>query len=132
MKLDGARPIPPGPRGEEARQIERARHPRPRCRRLEYPSVGVMTTICSAEAEAVRLARRASPAAPLTAQPTLQESAPFYGADAWPGNRRLRLRLPPQPTLQESAPFYGADALAFAGRAVRPGRAAANLRGWAP
>ena len=41
------------------------------------------------------LARRASPAAPLTAQPTLQESAPFHGADSWPGERRLRLRSPP-------------------------------------
>ena len=29
------------------------------------------------------LARRASPPAPLAAQPTLQESAPFYGADSW-------------------------------------------------
>ena len=62
------------------------------------------------------LARRASPAAPLTAQPTLQESAPFCGADSWP--RRASPAAPPaaQPTRQgvgrlrgEAAPFYGAD-----------------------
>ena len=29
-----------------------------------------------------RLARQSSPPAPLGAQPTLQESAPFYGADS--------------------------------------------------
>ena len=40
-------------------------------------------------------ARKSSPAAPIVAQPTLQEPTPFHGADAWPGNRRLRLRLPP-------------------------------------
>ena len=30
----------------------------------------------------------------------------------WPGNRRLRLRLPPNQPCQESAPFYGADSWA--------------------
>ena len=53
------------------------------------------------------LARRASPAAPLTAQPTLQESAPFCGADSWPGERRLRLRPPPNQPARESGASGG-------------------------
>ena len=53
------------------------------------------------------LARPSRPPAPPGAQPTLQESAPFYG-DSSPANRRLRLRMAAnQP--QESAPFHGAD-----------------------
>ena len=37
---------------------------------------------------------------------------------AQPGNRRLRLRLPPNQPCQESAPFYGADS--GAGRRFQP------------
>ncbi len=52
------------------------------------------------------LARRASPAAPPAAQPTLQESAPFCGADSWPGERRL-LRPPPNQPSRESGASGG-------------------------
>ena len=34
------------------------------------------------------------------------------GAQPWPANRALRLRLAPNPILQASAPFYGADSYA--------------------
>ena len=35
----------------------------------------------------------------------LQEPAPFSGADFWPADRRLTAPLGAQRTLQESAPF---------------------------
>ena len=46
-----------------------------------------------------------------------QESTPFYGADSWPANRRLTAPLGAQPTLQESAPFAGAEGRALGGKA---------------
>ena len=58
------------------------------------------------------------PSAPPSDESVLQESAPFPGADSWPGNHRLRRRRlrPSQPcqgvgasSLWEAAPFYGAD-----------------------
>ena len=59
-------------------------------------------------------ARSPSPAqrrltAPPGAQPTLQEPAPFHGANSWPAHRRLTAPPGAQPTLQESAPFHGAN-----------------------
>ena len=40
------------------------------------------------------LARQSPPAALLRARPTRPATAPFPGADSWPGERRLRLRSP--------------------------------------
>ena len=39
--------------------------------------------------DAADLARKSSPAAPIAAQPTLQEAAPFYGADSGPPNHGI-------------------------------------------
>ena len=83
------------------------------CRRLPEPTVRRLT-------------------APPGAQPTLQESSPFHGADSWPTVRRLTAPPGAQPTLRESSPFHGADSQPTVRRLTAPPGAQPTLRESSP